>query len=125
MLESSSRSPSPDHALPTHVENQEAIRTETISAFQHAVEEHDEEDFLVLREKTKDELEREEEEYREFLKREVGENINGLITVENNLTVAPEDAEGEQDRKTLKQGSKSVRTKGKGRQETDQEFLVE
>lgn len=49
----------------------------------HAGDEDDEDDLLVPREKTKDEMELEEEEYRAFLEREVGKDLNSLISVES------------------------------------------
>jgi len=125
MLESKSRSPSPEPKVRTHAEEQEALRTETISAFHHAVEPaEEEEDILVLREKTKDELEQEEEEYQEYLKREVGDDISGLITVDENTTIV----EGAKEEESLgferKKKKKSKKGKEKEAQETDQEFLM-
>ena len=70
-----SRTPTPEveqHPL-THVEEQEILRRETIAAFHGAVDHQTEDDFLIPREKTQDERELEEEEYREFLEREVGD----------------------------------------------------
>ncbi len=71
-----SRSRSPENHLPrqpTHIEEQEELRKETIAAFHNAISEGEDDDFLVLREKIKDELEMEEEDYRAFLEREVGD----------------------------------------------------
>lgn len=97
-LEATSRSPSPTLQEPTHVEEQAALRKETITAFHTAVASEkdasvnggngdddgdDVDDFLIPREKTKDEMEQEQEEYREFLAREVGEDIGELVTVED------------------------------------------
>ncbi|KAF8625368.1 hypothetical protein AX15_005419 [Amanita polypyramis BW_CC] len=89
-LEGGSRSPSPETTKPTHVEEQRALRDETIAAFHHAITSEDDngdedEDggLLVPREKTKDELEQEEEEYRVFLEKEVGSDLEDLITIEN------------------------------------------
>ncbi|THG93774.1 hypothetical protein EW026_g7557, partial [Hermanssonia centrifuga] len=82
-LNPTSRSPSPEPL--THIEEQKALRNETITAFHTAVDiEDDEDDLLVPREKTKDELERQDEEYRDFLQREVGEDLSTLITIEDN-----------------------------------------
>ncbi|KAH7101091.1 KRI1-like family-domain-containing protein [Auriculariales sp. MPI-PUGE-AT-0066] len=92
-----SRSPSPS-TEPTHVQEQSALRAETITAFTRAVDD-EEDDFLVPRSKTKDELEQEEEDYRAFLEREVGEDIRDLIHVENEdgwKQRAPTDAADEQ-----------------------------
>ena len=62
LLEPGSRSVSPEPQPLTHNQEQAALRTETISAFHHAVSEDEEGDLLIPREKTKDELELEEEE---------------------------------------------------------------
>lgn len=126
-----SRSPSP--APLTHVEEQRALRSETISAFHRAAagdeeDEQDEDDLLVPREKTKDEIEREEEEYREFLEREVGEDLRTLVTVEG--TQVREEA-GDDEKKAKKKGKKERKKKrekeevqGKTKEEEDQDFLM-
>lgn len=113
------------------MKEQEALRSETVAAFHTAVDDEDEEDedgLLVLREKTKDEMEREEEEYREFLRREVGEDISGLITVEREgeEKEVPEtsDTTKEEDKDT-KSKKKTKKNAGKGSKEDgDQEFLL-
>ena len=133
--ESNSRSPSPQ--LLTHVEEQKALRKETIAAFQTdgaGVDEgEDEDDFLVPREKTKDELEREEEEYKEFLEREVGEDLDNLITVEEGRMLAADEhveeiVEGEEKSKKKKskksKGKEKAKESGKSKQDEDQEFLM-
>ena len=78
LLDPDSRSPSPE-PLP-HVEEQRALRNETILAFNRTIAPDDEDDILVLREKTRDEQELEEEEYRVFLEREVGDDLHALIS---------------------------------------------
>jgi protein KRI1 len=82
------RSPSPGPQHPTHVEEQQALRDETINAFHLAVSDDNDDNFegglLTLREKSKDELERQEEEYRAFLEREVGD-IESLVRITSNL----------------------------------------
>ena len=78
LLNPDSRSPSPE-PLP-HVEEQRALRNETILAFNQTIAPDDEDDILVLREKTRDEQEVEEEEYRVFLEREVGDDLHALIS---------------------------------------------
>lgn len=87
--------------------------------------------MLVPREKTKDEVEREEEEYREFLKREVGENLGELIRVEKDgdggvLDVKEEEVEEEEEGKGKKKKRKSKEKDGKGKkkEEEDHEFLM-
>src|ERR1700735_5494596 len=77
-----SRTPSPEVEQPlTHVEEQEILRIETIAAFHGAVDNQPEDDFLIPREKTQDEREREEEEYRAFLEREVGD-LREVVSVD-------------------------------------------
>ncbi|KIJ51364.1 hypothetical protein M422DRAFT_244542 [Sphaerobolus stellatus SS14] len=125
MLESTSRSPSPEPKIRTHIEEQEALRFETINVFHNAIETEDEDDnILVPREKTKDDIEREEEEYQDFLRREVGEDIKGLISVEKNTTIVDEDKNEEGKGKPKKKKKKSKKDKEKPREEDDQEFLM-
>jgi protein KRI1 len=115
-----SRSPSPQ-PLP-HAEEQRALRSETIAAFHNATNEGDDDDLLVPREKTKDEMDREEEEYREFLAREVGEDLKNLVTIEEDVIGARE-----VDKIEIKE-KKGKKSKDKGKekatQETEQEFLM-
>jgi protein KRI1 len=112
-----SRSASPP--LLPHAEEQRALRSETIAAFHNVADEDEDDDFLVPREKTKDEMEREEEEYREFLAREVGENLEELVTIEEDVIGA---REGEKN--DAKDNDSKDKGKGKVVQETDQEFLM-
>lgn len=134
LLGSNSRSPSP--SLPTHAEEQRALRSETISAFHAAVDapsEEDEDDLagglLTLREKTKDELERQEEEYRAYLEREVGADIRSLVRIEGdeetsgsgsaNVKGDPEDDGAGETKGTKKRKKKRARE-----EESDQDFLL-
>jgi protein KRI1 len=132
-----SRSPSPsfqeheDSHQPTHVEEQRALRQETIAAFHTAVsDEDDEDDLLVPREKTKDEIQAEEEEYRAYLERQVGEDLGGLISVKD-VDEADEDEDEEQDDKKKKKKKKDKQKKEKkekdfkSKADKDQEFLLE
>ncbi|KAK7691350.1 hypothetical protein QCA50_004746 [Cerrena zonata] len=123
VLDPTSRSPSPEPL--THVEEQKALQQETIAAFHSAISDDDEEDdLLVPREKTKDELEREEEEYKEFLEREVGEDLRNLVTVESEGGVKVEEVEVKS-RKKKKDKKKGNEKEGKkSRVENDQEFLM-
>ena len=134
-----SRSPSPDTEVPrplTHAEEQENLRKETITAFHAAVPESD--DFLIPRDKTKDEIETEEAEYRAFLEREVGD-IRGLVSIDRYPEVSTLGAIGEVgsedggaeefERRTKKNLKKSkVDISGmnqkKTKAEEDQEFLM-
>lgn len=126
-----SRSPSPDPL--THVQEQKKLREETIAAFHTSVDVEDghaeeEDNLLVLREKTKDEVEQEEEEYRTYLQREVGEDLAELITVEHDgyVKAEMEDAqEGHPKKKRKKEKEKEKQAKsGKSKEEADQEFLM-
>ncbi|PPQ76280.1 hypothetical protein CVT24_009812 [Panaeolus cyanescens] len=142
-----SRSPSPQPL--THVQEQEILRKETIAAFHKAVPTADGEegdDFLIPREKTKDELEREEEEYKAFLEREVGD-LRDLVSVggsddeeghEDEGGVAKdgdgEDGGDEGETKSGEKKKKKKKKKSKGKEqeekpkkskaEEDQEFLM-
>ena len=130
-LDRGSRTPSPEPV--THVEEQRALRDETIAAFHTAVDSaDDEDDLLIPREKTKDELEREEEEYRTFLEREVGEDLSHLVSVESaaGTSAAVEaDAGDEESPKKKKKKEKKKVEKGqekgrKSKEEEDHEFLM-
>ncbi|KAG9004120.1 hypothetical protein FRB94_012403 [Tulasnella sp. JGI-2019a] len=74
----------------THVQEQAALRSETISAFHGAIDEADAEDdddaggLLVLRKDLKDDDEMEEEEYKEFMKQTVGD-VKELLWVDHEL----------------------------------------
>ncbi|KAG8932321.1 hypothetical protein FRC02_001328 [Tulasnella sp. 418] len=110
--------------LPTHVEEQEQLRSETVSAFHQAIADDEEDDLLILREKTKDEIEKEEEEYKEYLEKEVGD-VRKLVWVDENpaeetrLEIPTETVE------ESRQAKQKPRRKGEKRtKETDQEFLV-
>jgi protein KRI1 len=128
-LNPDSRSPSPE-PLP-HVEEQRALRDETIAAFRNAADEDDDDGLLIPREKSKDEQEREEEEYRAFLEREVGGDLRGLVTVDANDVKEEEGESGDEGAKKKKKKKKTKdgkaskeTTSGKSRQEDDQEFLM-
>ncbi|KAI0628411.1 KRI1-like family C-terminal-domain-containing protein [Trametes polyzona] len=127
--DAASRSPSPQPL--THIEEQQALRSETIAAFHTAVEAkaevEEEDDFLVPREKTKDEIEREEEEYRAFLQREVGEDLTGLVTVDADTVGILDGADEGDDSSSKKKAKKEKRQEkkpAKSKQEEDQEFLM-
>lgn len=130
VLEGESRSSSPELEEPTHVEEQQVLRDETIAAFHDAVasegEDADDESddgggVLVPREKTKDELEREEEDYRAFLEKEVGSDLDDLITVEK-AAEKSSDVEGDAEKKKKKK--KSQESKAKSKEQEDHEFLM-
>jgi protein KRI1 len=123
-LRPESRSQSPEPL--THVKQQEELRKETIAAFHTAIDGvDDEDDLLVPREKTKDELEREEEEYQEFLKREVGQDLRELITVdEESSALLVEELEEVNKKKKVKKPKKSEAKSGKSKAEEDQDFLL-
>jgi protein KRI1 len=132
-----SRSASPESDGPgpmTHVQEQEVLRQETIAAFHGAVDKvSDEDDFLIPREKTQDEREREEEEYRAFLEREVGD-LKELVTVDVDDVSAEEmkedEAKSEEEgdetkkKKKKKKSKKGTEEVKKTKAEKDQEFLL-
>ena len=126
----SSRSPSPDPNKPTHVEEQATLRKETISAFHTAIADEDgsdEEDLLIPREKRKDEIEQEEEEYREYLKTQVGQDIGQLVTVEEpslSVVIGEEDHAEDGSEKKAKSKKKGKKKDGKSKEEGDHEFLM-
>jgi len=116
----------------THTEEQDALRRETIAAFNAAIDEAGD-DFLVEREKTKDELERETEEYKAFLQREVG-NLEDIIAVDR--ADAPDEVEpseppskekGKKKKKKSKKSSDKDKDDGKASNtgDKDQQFLLE
>ncbi|KAL5521394.1 hypothetical protein ACEPAG_9320 [Sanghuangporus baumii] len=139
-LQSTSRSPSPEPLEPTHAQEQAALRKETISVFHSAVsqghtnaDESEDDDILVPREKTKDEIEREEEEYRAFLAHEVGEDIGGLVSVERAEGSSVDEEKGhdgrerETEEEKEKPDKKKKKKKGKERnskEQDDHEFLM-
>lgn len=68
-------------------------------------------------------MEREEEEYRDFLAREVGDDLNGLVTVEPDIIGARETERDETDKgKGQKKGDS--KDKGTGNLDADQQFLM-
>lgn len=121
----------------TYVQEQSELRKEAVEAFHTAVPDPadgEDDDFLVLREKTQDEVEKEEEEYREFLQREVGEDLEGLITVDTDEpshsgSIMQEDeggtegAEAKSTKKKSKGNEKKKRSKN-SKEDKDQEFLM-
>ncbi|TDL23117.1 Krr1-domain-containing protein [Rickenella mellea] len=142
-----SRSPSPGPNVPTHAEEQAALRRETVAAFHSTATRADKEDgkaggddgdddldgFLVPREMTRDEAEVEQEEYRTFLARAVGEDIGELVTVEERVGEdggeEGKGAKGEERKEggkvDEKKTKKKKRKKGEGeRKESDHEFLM-
>ncbi|KAF8510488.1 KRI1-like family C-terminal-domain-containing protein [Gautieria morchelliformis] len=128
MLHAASHTPSPEPEAITHDQEQVKLRSETISAFHHAVDETADDGLLVLREKTKDDVEREEEAYQEYLKREVGEDIRDLVTIEDDsvATRVHDEDGGEAGESVPKAKKKRKSRKGKEQEtpETDQEFLM-
>lgn len=112
-----SRSPTPEPHIPTYTEEQRQLRDETRAAFHAAADESDDDGLIVPREKTKDELEDEEQEYKEYLKHAVGLDLESLIEAENGEQRADEKKKS----KPKKEGNE---VKGMSKQEADQEFLV-
>ncbi|KAF7293992.1 Kri1-C domain-containing protein [Mycena kentingensis (nom. inval.)] len=122
-----SRSPSPEPQPLTYVEEQKHLRDETIAAFHAAEGDADEEDWLVPREKTMEEVAKEEEEYREFLEKEVG-NLRDLVeVVDSGVVVAEEEETPKKKRKKEKKAKKDAPAEAgpsKSKEEADQDFLV-
>ena len=131
---SSPEAPSPP---PTHVAEQAALRAETIAAFHSSAadmayaEQQEEGGLFTLREKTRDEVEQEEAEYRAYLEREVGpleeildlgeeEKADGSILrkEEDNMHVVLGEAESE--KKNKKKGKKIAEKS----EATDRDFLI-
>lgn len=113
---STSRSPSPSQ---TYAQGQATLRDDTIAAFHQADPANDlddDDDLLVARAKTKDELELEEDDYRAFLEREVGQDIQELVSIES----AQAEAGPSVQKKSKKPKVKDTQTKG----EEDREFLM-
>lgn len=131
VLNPESRSSSPRPL--TYVQEQDALKKETVHAFHAAISEDEGEDLLVLREKTKDEIEKEEEEYKEFLEREVGQDLKELITVtveedgsHSQADDAGKEKMGKAEKKTAKNDKKKTKAKSSsGKEEEDHQFLLE
>jgi protein KRI1 len=86
---------------------------------------------LVPREKTMDEVAREEEEYRHFLEKEVGD-LRDLVDVGGDSAVAEplQEEDGTKKKKKKKKENKgseegTSKAAGKSKQQEDQDFLVE
>ncbi|EIN06607.1 Krr1-domain-containing protein [Punctularia strigosozonata HHB-11173 SS5] len=137
-LNPTSRSPSPQPL--THVQEQSALREEIVSAFHTAVADdasEEENDLLVPREKTKDEIEKDEEDYRAWLQREVGADLRELVTVEpgddevGEGPVEEAEEEGKNKKKNKKDKSKKdgarkvVKAKSASKEDADQQFLLD
>jgi len=134
-----SRSPSPENDDPppaTYVEEQESLRKATIAAFHGAIREGEGDDFLIAREKTKDELEMEAEEYRAFLEREVGD-LKNLVSIDDDSelhkdvvngdegdVVEKVDKKGKKKKKKMDGSESSGMKQKKSKAEKDQEFLL-
>lgn len=79
----------------------------------------DDDDLLVPRARTRDDIELEEEEYRTFLEREVGEDIRNLVTVEKNEAVGAASESVEIIENDDKNHKGEKRKKGKREREND------
>lgn len=118
------RSPSPAPQRPTHVEQQRVLRDETINAFRLAVSDDDDDNLegglLTLRERSKDELERQEEEYRAYLEREVGD-LESLVRTTSNHE---DDAHVKQSDDNQKKLEKTSKKRKKRAEDSDDQFLM-
>ena len=84
--------------------------------------------LLVPREKTKDEIEKEDEEYREFLEREVGGDLEMLVTIDADTVGVRETPDGGDEPKKKKKEEKREKKPKDGMmegQDADHAFLVE
>ncbi|KAF8554912.1 hypothetical protein OG21DRAFT_1508303 [Imleria badia] len=128
LADSHSRSPSPEPRPLTHTEEQALLRSETRDAFHCAIESEaqgGDDDLLIPRSRTRDEIELEEEEYKAFLEREVGEDLHNLVSVDKNEAVgASEDVEivGDGDKKN--EGKKKKKGKKEREKERDEKDEV-
>lgn len=132
-----SSSPEAPTPPPTHVAEQAALRAETITAF-HAnradagdAEEEGEGGLFTLREKTRDELELEEAEYRAYLEGEVGPlekildlgeegEVEGATRWQEDEDAPVHPGEADSRKKKKNKVGKAVEE----RKVTDQEFLI-
>lgn len=128
LLESGARSQSPESSRPTYVEEQAALRSEAIAAFHEAVpsasgagEGEIAAGILTLREKTKDELEKEEEEYRAYLEREVGD-VKKIVQLD--ADAAGDGTTSEPSSSAAVPAEGSTRTSAKDREQSNHEFLI-
>ncbi|KAF9243196.1 KRI1-like family C-terminal-domain-containing protein [Melanogaster broomeanus] len=112
LAESHSRSPSPELKHLTYTEEQRLLQSET-----HVVDD-DGDDLLIPRSRTRDEIELEEEEYKAFLQREVGEDLRDLVAVE--ADVVSNDLEDA--RKSEEEHGSKKKKKGKMEREMETEM---
>ncbi|KAI0300435.1 KRI1-like family C-terminal-domain-containing protein [Multifurca ochricompacta] len=136
-----SEAPSPPSPS-THVAEQAALRAETIAAFHFSTVERgldandmeqDEGGLFTLREKTKDEMEQEEAEYRAYLEREVG-SLEKILDLGDNgkgetRPKGEEDAQPHHSEKEIGKGKRKRKKRvksavGEETKELDQEFLI-
>lgn len=139
--EAPSRSPSPPPL--THVEEQSILQSEMRAVFHSAVDSLNkgddvEDDLLIPRSRTRDEVEQEEEEYKAFLEREVGEELRELITGDvgnttdrdQEIASSKEDQVDKKDRMKRKKekldakGDKESKKSKKSKEDEDHEFLL-
>ncbi|KAI9568797.1 Krr1-domain-containing protein [Boletus coccyginus] len=118
LADADSRSPSPEPQPLTHTEEQVLLRSETRAAFHGAIHsETQEDDLLIPRSRTRDEIELEAEEYRAFLEQEVGEDLHNLVTVDTNEALAAsEDADTVDHGEKTSEGKKKKGKKERGKQ---------
>ncbi len=132
LLESGARSPSPEPSRPTYVEEQAALRSETIAAFHSALPsasgagEDGEETaagILTLREKNKDELEKEEEEYRAYLEREVGD-VQKIVQLDPGAAGGTTSEPSSSASAPVAPAEGSVRKGARDKEQSNHEFLI-
>ncbi|THH18677.1 hypothetical protein EW146_g2348 [Bondarzewia mesenterica] len=131
LASSHSVSPEPSDRPLTHVEEQSQLRAEAIAAFHGSEPKGNDEDdeeggLFTLREKTQDEIAQEEEEYRKYLEREVGD-LKGLVEVEKvevEVEAGHENTDDKADKKKKKKNGDAEEKEKKSREDQDQEFLL-
>lgn len=114
-------------SVPTYAEEQETLRRETISAFHGAVGDGEDEDdgLLVLRKEVKDDVEEDDEEYRTYVHKEVGD-IKQLLWVDEDARAAvrPDDEEGGAGHVVAESSKKKEKRKKKREQDEAEQFLA-
>ncbi|KIO33924.1 hypothetical protein M407DRAFT_17191 [Tulasnella calospora MUT 4182] len=112
---------------PTYAEEQEALRRETISAFHGAIDEGegDDDGLLVMRKEFKDDVDEDDEEYRAYVQKEVGD-IKQLLWVDEDARAAvrPDDEEGEGEHIIAESSKKKEKRKKKKPQDEAEQFLA-
>ncbi|KAG9017244.1 hypothetical protein FRB90_001262 [Tulasnella sp. 427] len=110
---------------PTYAQEQEALRQETISAFHGAVEGDEDEGLLILRKEIKDDVAEDDEEYRDYVRKEVGD-IKQLLWVDEQAwaAVRPDDEDEDMEPTVAESSKKKEKRKKKKPQDEAEQFLA-